>query len=214
MTAERSLVEGPREGIRRDRKVLRQRAGGNCARGGLPAGTCSPGVASLKLHHDRGLGVEDCRMPKTAVHLTVDHEDAATLRRWARSTSVRAGLATRARIVLLAAAGHTNTEIAARVGCSGQVVVRWRGRDACHGLDGLANQPRSGRPPTIERDVSGACSSQRRTQRPCRAGGGTKLSSERRRAAHRGLNAALMAVGSCLGSLVWLVALTHRGDTE
>ena len=63
-------------------------------------------------------------MPKTAVHLTVDHEDAATLRRWARSTSVRAGLATRARIVLLAAAGHTNTEIAARVGCSGQVVVR------------------------------------------------------------------------------------------
>jgi hypothetical protein len=72
-------------------------------------------------------------MPKTAVHLTVDHEDAATLRRWARSTSVRAGLGMRARIVLLAAAGHPNTEIAARVGCSRQVVVRWRGRDARHG---------------------------------------------------------------------------------
>jgi transposase len=89
-------------------------------------------------------------MPKTAVHLTVDHEDAAALRRWARSTSVRAGLAMRARIVLLAADGHTNTEIAARVGCSRQAVVRWRGRYARHGLDGLEDQPRSGRPRTIE----------------------------------------------------------------
>ena len=88
-------------------------------------------------------------MPKTAVHLTVDHEDAATLRRWTRSTSVRAGLAMRARIVLLAADGHTNTEIAARVGCSRQAVVRWRGRYARHGLDGLEDQPRSGRPRTI-----------------------------------------------------------------
>jgi transposase len=89
-------------------------------------------------------------MPKTAVHLTVDHEDAATLRRWTGSTSVRAGLAMRARIVLLAADGHTNTEIAARVGCSRQAVVRWRGRYARHGLDGLEDQPRSGRPRTIE----------------------------------------------------------------
>ena len=89
-------------------------------------------------------------MPKTAVHLTVDHEDAATLGRWTRSTSVRAGLAMRARIVLLAADGHTNTEIAARVGCSRQAVVRWRGRYARHGLDGLEDQPRSGRPGTIK----------------------------------------------------------------
>src|SRR5215213_2559347 len=89
-------------------------------------------------------------MPKTAVHLTVDHEDAAALRRWARSTSVRAGLAMRARIVLLAAEGLSNTEIAARVGCSRQAVVRWRGRYARHGLDGLEDQPRSGRPRTIE----------------------------------------------------------------
>ena len=32
------------------------------------------------------------------------------------------------RIVLLAADGHPNTEIAARVRCSRQAVVRWRGR--------------------------------------------------------------------------------------
>ena len=80
-------------------------------------------------------------MPKTAVHLTVDHEDAATLGRWTRSTSVRAGLAMRARIVLLAADGHTNTEIAARVGCSRQAVVRWRGRYAATAWTALRISP-------------------------------------------------------------------------
>jgi transposase len=64
-------------------------------------------------------------------------------------TSV-ASLKLGARIVLLAADGKTNTEIAARVGCSRQAVIRWRGRYARHGLDGLEDQPRSGRPRTIE----------------------------------------------------------------
>jgi hypothetical protein len=63
-------------------------------------------------------------MPPTAVHLTVSDPDAVTLGRWARSTSVPAGLAMRARIVLLAAEGHTNTQIASLVGCSRQAVVR------------------------------------------------------------------------------------------
>src|SRR4029453_14061289 len=52
------------------------------------------------------------RMPPTAVHLTVSDPDAVTPGRWARSTSVPAGLALGARIVLLAAGGHTNTQIA------------------------------------------------------------------------------------------------------
>jgi transposase-like protein len=89
-------------------------------------------------------------MPPTAAPLTVAATDLTALRRWTRSTSVRAGLALRARIVLLAAEGQSNTEIAARVGCSRQAVVRWRGRYARHGLDGLDDQPRSGRPRTID----------------------------------------------------------------
>ena len=88
-------------------------------------------------------------MPPTAVHLAVSDPDAVTLGRWARSTSVSAGLAMRARIVLLAAEGHTNTQIASLVGCSRQAVVRWRGRYGRHGLGGLDDQPRSGRPRTI-----------------------------------------------------------------
>jgi transposase len=89
-------------------------------------------------------------MPPTAAPLTVAATDLTALRRWTRSTPVRAGLALRARIVLLAAEGQSNTEIAARVGCSRQAVVRWRGRYARHGLDGLDDQPRSGRPRTID----------------------------------------------------------------
>src|SRR5436190_14787614 len=91
-------------------------------------------------------------MPKTAVSLTLTDQDARTLRRWTRSTSVRAGLVQRARIVLLAADGKTNTEIAATVGCSRPAVIRWRSRYAIHGLDGLVDHPRSGRPRTIGDD--------------------------------------------------------------
>jgi hypothetical protein len=75
-----------------------------------------------------------------------DRQDARTLRRWTRSTSVRAGLAQRPRIVLLAADGKTNTQIAATVGCSRPAVIRWHSRYTTHGLDGLVDQPRSGRP--------------------------------------------------------------------
>src|SRR5512132_4573294 len=80
-------------------------------------------------------------MPPTAVQLTVSDPDAMTLGRWARSTSVPAGLAMRARIVLLAAEGHTNTQIASLVGCSRQAVVRWRGRYGRHGLGGWTTSP-------------------------------------------------------------------------
>src|SRR4029453_4256030 len=85
-------------------------------------------------------------MPPTAVHLTVSDPDAVTPGRWARSTSVPAGLALGARIVLLAAGGHTNTQMPRLVGCPRQAVVRWRGRSGRHGLGGLDDQPRSGRP--------------------------------------------------------------------
>jgi Winged helix-turn helix len=91
-------------------------------------------------------------MPKSAQPLTISDQDAPTLRRWTRSSSIRAGLAQRARIVLAAAQGLSNTQIAERVGCSRPTVVRWRGRYAAKGLAGLEDQPRSGRPRTVRRD--------------------------------------------------------------
>lgn len=87
-------------------------------------------------------------MPKTAVTIDLTDQDEQTLRRWTRSSSLRAGLARWARIVLAAAEGLSNTQIAERVGCSRATVIRWRGRYAAKGLAGLHDQPRSGRPRT------------------------------------------------------------------
>src|SRR3954470_6145507 len=65
-----------------------------------------------------------------------------------RRTSAR-GLAQRSEIVLEAAAGRTNTEIAARLRVSRPTVTRWRRRFAERRVDGLVDQPRPGRPRTI-----------------------------------------------------------------
>ncbi len=72
------------------------------------------------------------------------------LARLMRSSSVRAGLAQRARIVLLAADGVSNTAIAAKVGVSRPTVIDWRNRYLSRGLAGLADDPRSGRPRSID----------------------------------------------------------------
>jgi transposase len=53
----------------------------------------------------------------------------------------------RARIVLEAACGHSNNAISRRLGVCVDTVRCWRGRYADQGLAGLADRPRSGRPP-------------------------------------------------------------------
>ncbi|MBC7561077.1 MAG: helix-turn-helix domain-containing protein, partial [Dermatophilaceae bacterium] len=60
---------------------------------------------------------------------------------------MEAGLAQRARIVLLAAQGVSNTAIAAMVGVSRPTVILWRNRYAAAGIGGLGDLARSGRPP-------------------------------------------------------------------
>src|SRR3954468_22881921 len=77
--------------------------------------------------------------------------DRELLESWTRSSSVRAGLSQRARIVLLAADGVTNTEIADRVGVARQTVISWRARYARSGTKGLEDEQRSGRPRTVDR---------------------------------------------------------------
>jgi transposase len=67
-----------------------------------------------------------------------------------RSSTIAAGLAARARIVLLAVDGLSNIGIAERVGCSLPTVTSWRARYRDGGIDTLDDRPRSGRPPTID----------------------------------------------------------------
>jgi hypothetical protein len=52
----------------------------------------------------------------------------------------------RAKVVLMAAQGKTNTEIGLRLGLSREAVGRWRRRFCEQRLEGLKDQPRSGRP--------------------------------------------------------------------
>ena len=58
-------------------------------------------------------------------------------------------LALRSRILLLAADGVSNTEIACRQGCSLPTAGKWRQRFLNQGLDGLLDEPRPGTPRRI-----------------------------------------------------------------
>lgn len=88
-------------------------------------------------------------MPAPALGLREGDRDV--LAGWVRSRSVPAGLAQRARIVLLAADGTPNVEIAELLGVSRPTINLWRNRYATSGLDGLDDRPKPGRPRTIDR---------------------------------------------------------------
>lgn len=71
------------------------------------------------------------------------------LQRWARRGKSAQALALRSRIVLGCATGLTNKEVAARERVSQPTVGKWRARFVELRLDGLADDPRPGRPPSI-----------------------------------------------------------------
>jgi transposase len=68
---------------------------------------------------------------------------------WTRRRTSAQALALRARVVLLATEGLSNTEIAERLGVDRATVRKWRGRFVEQRLDGLLDEPRPGRPRTI-----------------------------------------------------------------
>jgi transposase len=72
------------------------------------------------------------------------------LERWLRMPSLRAGLAQRARIVLLAADGVGTNEIVSRVGVSKPTVIGWKKRYVQGGIAGLADRPKPGRTPHVD----------------------------------------------------------------
>ena len=76
--------------------------------------------------------------------------DRGELESWLRSRTVSAGLAKRARMILLAADGIGNREIAERVEASPTTVIQWRERYGKRGLVGLEDMERSGRPRELD----------------------------------------------------------------
>jgi transposase len=82
-----------------------------------------------------------------AAPLVLPDADRSRLEALTRSSLAPAGLVQRARIVLPAADGLANTEIARRVGVSRPTVNAWRDRYTHGGIQALGDLPRSGRPP-------------------------------------------------------------------
>ncbi len=104
------------------------------------------------------------------------------------SPASRSRMATRAKIVLLAADGISNTSIAKSTGTSLPTVAKWRGRYARSGLNGLVDQSRSGRPRVVDRDMIIA-----ETLRPPPPAAGVQVWSSRALGAHLGVGDATVA---------------------
>ena len=84
-----------------------------------------------------------------AVTIELTDDERAQLEAWSRRGTSAQALAQRSRIVLLAAEGLRNTEIAERLGVHRHMATKWRARFAEQRLDGLIDEPRPGRPRTV-----------------------------------------------------------------
>jgi transposase len=84
-----------------------------------------------------------------AVEVVLSDVEREQLEAWTRRRKSAQALALRSRIVLAAAQGLKNTEIAERLGVTRPMVTKWRNRFAADRLDGLIDEPRPGRPRTV-----------------------------------------------------------------
>ncbi|MFI6079389.1 IS630 family transposase [Actinoplanes sp. NPDC051343] len=84
--------------------------------------------------------------------LVLSDEERMTLQRWSRRAKSAQALAMRCRIILACAGGMSNVEVAERVGVNRMTVGKWRSRFLTERLEGLLDEDRPGRPPSIALD--------------------------------------------------------------
>ncbi len=92
-------------------------------------------------------------MPRVAREIILNAVNQSALQHLVRSPSTPRGLASRARIVLAAAAKQSNQEIAASMGIPQNTVGKWRRSFAERGLEGLEDAARPGRPVKHSREI-------------------------------------------------------------
>ena len=89
-------------------------------------------------------------MESSTSRTTVSTEQRLVLERWVAAQGTPQSVAMRARLVLAAAAGESNSEIARRLSVSRPTVIMWRTRFAAGGPAALTEvRPGRGRKPTI-----------------------------------------------------------------
>jgi transposase len=107
---------------------------------------------------------------RVAQAIEISEQDRRTLQRWSRGRSVPARLVLRGKIVLLAAAGRLNKDIASELNTGMKTVCLWRNRFAKSGLAGIEKDaPRGGRPGTSRAAIAEKIIRKTTTEKPAAA---------------------------------------------
>jgi hypothetical protein len=86
---------------------------------------------------------------KTRLSVCLSAEDRSELERWQRATTLSAGLARQARVVLLVEQGHTFVTAARLCGLTVRNARKWVLRYLRQGIAGLQDKPGRGRKPVF-----------------------------------------------------------------